>query len=198
MDATSYLRKNDQQRRPPSSETQPESGPVALPPAGPENILGFQQAMQSLFALAGMMRTMAPEGAPPKLVLSANGMEIRFAGSEAATEASDTALPGDRLAAVEHTLKQLSNRIGKLEKAPGGSPEWVAKVDRTLLELKDSIADLEAQVAAQANAIESLRSAVHQNEEMMETLVDSMNVEADLAHSGLGPSLVLGSESIAS
>jgi uncharacterized coiled-coil protein SlyX len=180
--------------------------PPAPVPAAEENA-PFGQAMQNLFSLAGMMRNMAPEGAAPgvnpKLVLTGNGMEIRFSGpgteTQEAAESVESPESGDRLANVERTLRTLSARIAKIEKAPGSSQEWFNKVDHGLLDLRESIAELEAQIAAQAEVIESLRSAVQQNEEMMETLVDSMNMVDDLAtQPGLGPALVLSAETIAS
>jgi len=157
--------------------------PVAKPAAPMEESAPFGQAMQSLMSLAGMMRNMNPESAGagnnPKLVLTGTGLEIRFA--EAAGEAAEPLAP----------------RTGKVG---GVSADWFARIEQTLEELRRSNAELEEQVATQAEVIDSLRATVQQNEEMMETLVDSMNMVDDLStgHGELGPALVFGPETIAS
>ena len=46
--------------------------------------------------------------------------------------------------------------------------------------------------------MEGLRASVQQNEEMMETLVDSMNIMDDLGDAGFGPELVIPPDTLAS
>jgi hypothetical protein len=58
--------------------------------------------------------------------------------------------------------------------------------------------ELEEKLGCQAEVVDSLRAAVQQNEEMLETLADSMNIVDDLGQADLGPELVLGPETIAS
>lgn len=130
----------------------------------------FGQAMQSLFALAGQMRNMNPEGdgtsLNPKLILTGTGLELRFTETNASAEPE----PTDRLGEIERSLKLLSARIGKLEEQLGSQNEVVCL----------------------------LRGAVQQNEEMMESLVDSLSMMDELDPSELGLELVPGPDSIAS
>jgi uncharacterized coiled-coil protein SlyX len=145
-------------------------------------------AMQSLLSLVGQMRNMAPDGPGtalnPKLILTGSGLEIRFsepAGGGAVPASPEAEDSADRLAAIERTLKLLSARISRMD----------ASVSQSILEL-------EAQLGSQSEVVESLRAAVQQNEEMLETLADSMNIVDDLGQSDLGPELVLGPATIAS
>jgi uncharacterized coiled-coil protein SlyX len=128
--------------------------------------------MQSLFALAGQMRNMNPEGdgtsMNPKLILTGSGLELRFAETDATATAAPE--PTDRLGEIERSLKLLSARIGKLEE----------------------------QLGSQNEVVGLLRVAVQQSEEMMETLVDSLSMMDDLDQSELGLELVAGPGSIAS
>jgi hypothetical protein len=145
-------------------------------------------AMQSLLSLVGQMRNMAPDGSGtalnPKLILTGTGLEIRFSGlpgGGAAAESLEAEEPPDRLAAIEHTLKLLSARISRMD----------AFVSQSVLELEEKL-------GSQSEVVDSLRAAVQQNEEMLETLADSMNIVDDLGQADLGPELVLGPETIAS
>src|ERR1035441_10092455 len=58
--------------------------------------------------------------------------------------------------------------------------------------------ELEEKLGCQSEVVDSLRDAVQQNEEMLETLADSMKSVNDLDQADLGPELVLGPETIAS
>jgi uncharacterized coiled-coil protein SlyX len=64
--------------------------------------------------------------------------------------------------------------------------------------VSQSILELETQLRSQSEVVDSLRAAVQQNEEMLETLADSMNIVDDLGQADLGPELVLEPETIAS
>jgi hypothetical protein len=162
--------------------------PAPVPVAAAEEGVPSGLAMQSLVSLVGQMRNMAPDGSgtavSPKLILTGTGLEIRFSGptgSGAAAESPETEESPDRLAAIEHTLKLLSARLSRMD----------AFVSQSILEL-------ETQLRSQSEVVDSLRAAVQQNEEMLETLADSMNIVDDLGQADLGPELVLEPETIAS
>ena len=146
-------------------------------------------AMESLLSLVGQMRNMAPGGSgTPRLILTSSGLEIRFAGQAGegiAAEAPEAGESSERMAKMEHTLKLLTARIAKMDAS-----------------VSQSILALEAQLDSQAEVVEALRAAVQQNEEMLETLADSMNIMDDLGSSDLGPDLgpelVFGPATIAS
>jgi uncharacterized coiled-coil protein SlyX len=77
-----------------------------------------------------------------------------------------------------------------------GSPDRLAEIERSLKLLSARIGKLEEQVGTQSEAVGSLRAAVQQSEEMMETLVDSVSMMDDLSFGQ--PELVLGPETLAS
>ena len=121
--------------------------------------------IQSLLTLVSSMRTMTPESADsprnPKVILSSSGVEVRFAEE------------------MEQT---------------GGSVEWYNRVDKELTELREvnatlarTVSELQGQLRTQSSAMETLRAFVEQNEQMMETLVDSMNLVDDLGEAGPVP-----------
>jgi uncharacterized coiled-coil protein SlyX len=162
--------------------------PAPVPAAAAEEGAPSGLAMQSLLSLVGQMRNMAPDGSGtslnPKLILTGTGLEIRFSGlpaGEAAAESPGAEESPDRLAAIEHTLKLLSARLSRMD----------AFVSQSILELEEKL-------GCQSEVVDSLRAAVQQNEEMLETLADSMNIVDDLGRADLGPELVLGPETIAS
>src|ERR1017187_3091225 len=157
-----------------------------VPAAAAEEGTPSGLAMQSLLSLVGQMRNMAPDGSgtAPKLILTGTGLEIRFSGlpgGGAAAESPEAEESPDRLAAIEHTLKLLSARLSRMD----------AFVSQSILELEEKL-------GSQSEVIDSLRAAVQQNEEMLETLADSMNIVDDLGQADLGPEVVLGPETIAS
>jgi hypothetical protein len=120
---------------------------TALPTEGAP----FEQGMQTLFSLVGLMRSMNGDGngaASPKLILSNSGLELRVGSAES----PDIAQSPDRLSDLERSLKILSERIGKMEEELG----------------------------AQNAELDSLRAAVKQNEDLMEALVDSISTMDDL------------------
>jgi hypothetical protein len=133
-----------------------------------EEAAPFEQGMQTLFSLVGLMRTMSPDGssgaANPKLILSNSGLELRVSPTEPAA----TPESADRLTDMERSLKLLSDRIAKME----------------------------AELGSQNAELDSLRAAVKQNEELMEALVDSISMMDDLTF-GKGE-LALGSKPLAS
>ena len=142
-------------------------------------------AMESLLSLVGQMRKMAPGGSGPatnpKLILTGSGLEIRFSGAAAAAESPETEESSDRLARMERTLKLMSARISRMDDT-----------------ISQSILELETQLGSQSEVVDSLRAAVQQNEDLLETLADSMNIVDDLGRSDLGPELVFGPKTIAS
>jgi hypothetical protein len=162
--------------------------PAPVPVAAAEEGTPSGLAMQSLLSLVGQMRNMAPDGSGstlnPKLILTGTGLEIRFSGlpgGGAAAESPESEESPDRLAAIEHTLKLLSARLSRMDGL-----------------VSQSILELEEKLGSQSEVVDSLRAAVQQNEEMLETLADSMNIVDDPGRSDLGPELVLGPKTIAS
>jgi hypothetical protein len=150
------------------NDVQMDTAVNAAPPAEDGAPLG--QALQSLFALVGQLRTMTPEGAGaslnPKLILTGSGLELRLSGPESSAASESP----DRLGEIERGMKLLSARIAKMEE----------------------------QLGSQNVVVDSLRVAIEQNEEMMETLVDSMSLADDLARPGLGFERMPAAESMAS
>jgi uncharacterized coiled-coil protein SlyX len=146
-------------------------------------------AMQSLLSLVSQMRKGAPDGSGtalnPKLILTGSGLEIRFSGAGAAdpatAESPETEQSPDRLARMERTLKLLSARISRMDDS-----------------ISQSILELETQLGSQSEVVDSLRAAVQQNEDLLETLADSMNIMDDLGQSVLGPELVISPATLAS
>jgi uncharacterized coiled-coil protein SlyX len=162
--------------------------PAPAPPGAPEEGTPSGLAMQGLLSLVGQMRTLAPDGSGatlnPKLILTGTGLEIRFSGlpgGGAGAESPESEESPDRLAAIEHTLKLLSARLSRMD----------ALVSQSILELEEKL-------GSQSEVIDSLRAALQQNEDMLETLADSMNIVDDLGRSDFGPELVLGPKTIAS
>jgi uncharacterized coiled-coil protein SlyX len=130
------------------------------------------EGIQSLLTLVSSMRTMNAEsaGSPlnPKVILSGSGIEVRFAEE------------------MEQTA---------------GSAEWFNRIDKELKELRETnatlsrtVSELEAKLRTQGDALETLRASVEQNEQMMETLVDSMNLMEDLGDAASGDALVIPSD----
>jgi uncharacterized coiled-coil protein SlyX len=150
-----------------------------------EEAAPLDQTMQGLLSLVNLMRKGAPDAAgnAPKLIFTGSGLEIRFAGASAGdpAETPESEESNGRLDRIERTLKLLSARLSKLDSS-----------------LSQSILELESQLGAQSEIVESLRATVQQNEEMIETLADSLNIVDDLGHSDLGPELVLSPATIAS
>ena len=189
MDASTrtYVKRTGGHKR---VHAKPVQVPVAVPAieaAAPGGL-----PLESLLSLVGQMRNMAPGGSGsalnPKLILTSSGLEIRFAGQAGegiAAEAPEAGESSERMAKMEHTLKLLTARIAKMDAS-----------------VSQSILALEAQLDSQAEVVEALRAAVQQNEEMLETLADSMNIMDDLGSSDLGPDLgpelVFGPATIAS
>ncbi len=91
------------------TKSQKDAAGVSLLSA--EEAAPFEQGMQTLFSLVGLMRSMSADGtsaANPKLILSNSGLELRVAAAESAAtpeSSSDT----------ERTLKLLSDRIAKMQ-----------------------------------------------------------------------------------
>jgi predicted RNase H-like nuclease (RuvC/YqgF family) len=162
--------------------------------------------IQSLFSLVSMMRTMnaEPAGSPlnPKVILSGSGVEVRFADSNGRVESvpAEMQVSPDQLLRIERSLKVLGMRMDKVEQQEqaGASEELVNRLEKELRELRQTNARLDEELTAQKETLEALRAAVEQNEQMMETLVDSMNMMDDLGDAGLGPELVLPSTTLAS
>ena len=128
---------------------QKETNSKAVPPAAEGASL--EQAMQRLFSLVGLMRDMTPTrtaaGLSPTLILTSSGLELRYGSPE-----SSPAAQSDRVGGLEATVKQLGERVAKLE----------------------------GELAFQTTELASLRASVRQNEELIEAVVDSISMGNDL------------------
>jgi hypothetical protein len=142
----------------------------------PEDSAPLAAGIQSLFSLVSLMRTMntEPAGSPvnPKLILSGSGVEVRFADE-------------------------------KLQ--PGTSEEWHNRMERDLRDLREAnaslvrtVSELEGKLATQVLEVAVLRASVDQNEQLMETLVDSINLVDDLGDAKLGTALLVPRDTLAS
>jgi len=177
--------------------------PLAMTPEDPAPVAA---GIQSLFSLVSMMRTMnaEPAGSPlnPKVILSGSGVEVRFADSNGRVESvpAEMQVSPDQLQRIERSLKVLGMRVAKVEQQEqaSGSEDLVGKFEKELRELRQTNARLEEKISAQNETLQALRASVEQNEQMMETLVDSMNMMDDLGDAALGPELVLPSTTLAS
>jgi hypothetical protein len=183
--------------------------PAAAPGTDPTNL---EQTLKSLVSLAGLMKTMTADAAPgtaPLLILTSSGLELRFPGAtgNAATETPAPDASNDRLAKIERNMKLISARLDSMELQPGGSLDWFTRIEQGLNSVRQasmtlnqslslSINEVESQLRAHSATVESLKSAVKQNEEMIESLVDSMNLIEDLA--APLPELVYSKSSLAS
>jgi uncharacterized coiled-coil protein SlyX len=151
-----------------TNDGQTETAANSVSPA--EDGAPFGQAMQSLFALVGQMRNISPDaaGTSPNPKLILSSSGLELRLS--GQESTGASESTDRLAEMERGMKLLIARIAKLEE----------------------------QLGAQNQVIDSLRTAVQQSEEMMDTLVDSMDMIDDLGQSDLGLELMLGPKTLAS
>src|SRR5260370_37301053 len=73
---------------------------------------------------------------------------------------------------VQESLKPLKAPIARLEEAPVAPPEWLANIEEML--------------RAQAEAIDSMRAALAQNEQLVETVVESLSAADSLNADALG------------
>ena len=133
----------------------------------PELATPLGQAMQTLCSVASLMGNASPQGGT-----SANPkLILTSTGLElrfANTESPAAAEPSDRLAEMQRDLKLLATRIGKIEE----------------------------QLGSQSAVVDSLRAAVQQNEEILETLVDSVHLMDEL--SVAQPELAIGTKTLPS
>jgi hypothetical protein len=174
----------------------------------------LEATMKSLVNLAGLMKTLTAEAAPgtvPNLILSSSGLELRFpgaAGKPSDVSASEATASDERMNRMERHLKALTARLESMEQLQaGGSLDWFTRIEQGLnsvrqatislnQSLSHSVNEIESQLQLHAGTVESLKCAVKQNEELIETLVDSINVMEEF---GSGqPELVYSKTSIAS
>ena len=179
---------------------------INAPASEPQDPAPVAAGIQSLFSLVSMMRAMnaEPAGSPlnPRMILSNSGVEVRFAGADGAVESMPAELQTapEQILRVEGNLKILGLRVANLEQKGlgGGAEQWLQQFDKELREMRETNARLEEKLAVQAQELAGLRAAVQQNEEMIETLVDSMNMMDELGDAGRGPELVTPAGTLAS
>jgi hypothetical protein len=132
-----------------------------VPPEAVHPSLPFHEALQGLLTLTQLLRSLpSPDGsgATPTIVVSASGIEVRM-GDHSST-GSSTQTAGER-------------------------PEWCRRIEEGLASLREATAALtaafnenvtkvDATLASQQAAIDSVRSALEQNEQLMESMVELM------------------------
>jgi hypothetical protein len=151
----------------------PAAGPTTTTTPVPASLLSpglpFAEALQGLLTLTEMMRSMrAPDGTTgsvePMIILSPAGIEMRMAASEP----------------VQGRPQQTG---GKLETPP---PDWLARIETSLEAVRQSstklqesvtrdVRRLEETLQSQAESIETMRTALAQNEQLVESIVESLS-----------------------
>ena len=156
------------------------------PPArAPETTIPLG-ALQSLVGLSETLKKMGPKGdrrgaaGAPMIILTSSGMELRFAGAEPAPE---TALDAaglnavlKRVAQIEQGLETLLKKPVRAQQAPGIAPERLAKIEEELKALRQSTAAIEKTLKSHSAAIDSVRAALSQNEELVEGIVETLQM----------------------
>lgn len=143
-----------------------ENDTQALPELN-ENSLQFSETLHGLLALTQLLGSIrpqqgAPAGTSPMIILTAAGVEMRMS-SEAAP--------------LARSAVQAQPAISDLQQA------WFRKIEEGLESVRQATAALSAAfgenvkkmdhtVASHATAIDSVRSALTQNEQLMESMVE--------------------------
>jgi len=131
--------------------------------------LPFAEALQGLLTLTEMMRSMrAPDGTKgsvePMIILSSAGIEMRMAASE--------------------PVQGKPQAAGGKSEAP--SPDWLARIENTLEAVRQSTRNLEERLESQAESIETMRAALAQNEQLVESIVESLSAGDGVNAGALG------------
>lgn len=151
-----------------TGKTPKKRAPKSVPvQTAPELDTPLGQAMQALCSVAALMGN---GNSQPGTGVNPR-LILTSTGLElrfATTESPQAAESPDRLAEIQSDLKLLAARIGKIEE----------------------------QLGSQSAVVESLRAAVQQNEEILETLVDSVHMLDEI--SAAQPELTIGPETLPS
>ena len=152
--AARKMREQAQQARPAAAPT-PSGESPAKPLITPS--LPFAEALQGLLTLTEMMRSMrtsdGSKGAvEPMIILSSGGIEMRMTAAE--------------------PVIGRPHAGGTAEPAP---PDWLARIEKSLESVAKDLRHLKETVQTQAESIESVRAAVAQNEQMVESIVESLS-----------------------
>jgi hypothetical protein len=168
-----------------------------IPLAALQSLLGLSESLQKM-RTSGNQRSAA---SAPMVILTGSGLELRFAGAEQAQQtAPEAASPErglksvlDRVAQVEKSLEPLVKRIARAErgshaeKGPGMPPGQLASIEAELKALRQSTTALRDSVAkdvrtiektleSHSAAIDSVRAAISQNEELVESIVETLQM----------------------
>jgi hypothetical protein len=154
-------------------------------------------ALQSLVGLSETLKKMGPSGdrrgagGAPTIILTSSGMELRFAGAEPAQEAAHDAAGSSavlkRVAQLEQALEPLLKKTARAPQGPGIAPERLARIEEELKALRQSTAALHEAVTkdtrsiqktleSHSAAIDSVRAALSQNEELVEGIVETLQM----------------------
>ena len=150
-----------------------------VPPSLLSPGLPFAEALQGLLTLTEMMRAMrAPDGTTgsvePMIILSPAGIEMRMAASE--------------------PVQGRAQQAGGDSQAP--SPDWLARIETGLEAVRQSTAKLEGTLQSQAESIETMRAALVQNEQLVESIVESLSAGDGINAGALGTLGDLGEVSL--
>ena len=168
----------------------------APPARNPETTIPLG-ALQSLVGLSETLKKMGPKGArrgpaaAPRIILTSSGMELRFDGAEPAQETAHDAAGLSavlkRVEQIEQTLEPLLKKTARAQHGAGIAPERLAKIEAELKALRQSTAALheavtkdssaiEKTLASHSAAIDSVRAALSQNEELVEGIVETLQM----------------------
>ena len=136
-----------------TNPSQPPSQPLISPG------LPFAEALKGLLTLTEMMRSMrAPDSAngpvEPMIILSSAGIEMRMLASEP-------------------VQARQQSQAGTGSAAP--SPDWLARIEKSLDAVRNDIRGLQEKLETQGESVESMRAAVAQNEQLVESIVESLS-----------------------
>jgi len=180
-----------------------------VPAHKPETTIPLD-ALQSLMGLSETLKKMRPKGdrsgaaTAPRIILTSSGMELRFDNAEPAPETAQDAAGLsavlERVEQIEQAVEALLKKPARAPQAPGVAPERLAKIEAELKALRQSTAALHEAVTKDASSIEkklqshsaaidSVRAALSQNEELVEGIVETLQmlngVSGDLAEETL-------------
>jgi chromosome segregation ATPase len=165
-----------------------------IPAYAPETVIPLG-ALQSLVGLSETLKKMSPEGdrKAPKIILTSSGMELLFdsvePGQGTAADAAALSAVVKRVAQLEQTLEPLLKKTARAQTGPGIAPERLAKIEEELKALRQSTAAIEKKLESHSAAVESVRAALSQNEELVEGIVETLQmlngVRDDLAEDPL-------------
>lgn len=158
--------------------TATENTQAQIGPPGPTNAIPFQDALNGLLALSQLLGSLRPpeggqRGASPVIILSVNGVELRAGDAVPAAPNATQAEP------------QNSSVVSPVVSSPNTNvqQEWFHKIEEGLASLQkataalntafgESVRNIDQTLASHAAAIDSVRTTLTQNEQLMERMVE--------------------------